>query len=117
MTLDAVKPACIGPRCDVAALFEKLERLTMTLAAQLESRGRIRSSDEATCVSFSLFGLRRIAAVAAAATDARSAVCAGFKNRHDLARRIRLSAMACSAIVLVLGNDRPGFVKESGSGE
>src|SRR5882724_11451085 len=64
VAFNTIKPRRVRTSRDVPAAPEKLERLTMTLAAHLERRGCIRSCDEITSMSFVLFRLRRIAAVA-----------------------------------------------------
>lgn len=114
MAFDAIKPRRVRASRDVPAAPEKLERPTMTLAAHLERRGCIRSCDEITSVSFVLFRLRRIGAVATIAPDTRAAVCAGFIDRNNLTLQ---PAVAIDAVILALGGDGNRSAKEPCAGQ
>ena len=84
VTFNTIEPRRVWASGDVLAALEELERLAVTLAAHLESRGRIGPGDEVFAVCFGFLRLRRIAAVTANASDAHLAVCARLIKTHDL---------------------------------
>ena len=58
VAFNTIESRCIRASGNVAAALEELERLTVTLAAHLKSRGGIGPGDEVSEVSFGFVRLR-----------------------------------------------------------
>jgi len=110
VTFNTIKSLSIRTSCNVTACLEELERLTMATSAHLERAGGIRFRNEVIGVSFRLFGLRGVAAVAAIAGDSAAAVSAGLEYRDD--RVVRLLTMTRRTSVLALASNRRGSAKD-----
>ena len=84
VAFNTIEPRRVRASRNVTAALEELERLRVTLAAHLKSRGGIGPGDEVSGVCFSFLRFRGISAVTAVASDAHLSVRARLIKAHDL---------------------------------